>query len=113
MGRFTNTAIITGATGETKTTNTFPWETQVGLDITAVRRQYPELGMIGGLNKFALAHGREAIDKELEKVPFMLEKGRYIPGLDHGVPSDVSWDNYRYFYDNLREMIWKYPPNIS
>jgi uroporphyrinogen decarboxylase len=90
---------------------TFPWETQFGLDITEVRRQYPKLGIIGGVNKFALAHGREAIDKELEKVPFMLESGRYIPGLDHGVPNDVSWDDYRYFNERLRELIWKYPPN--
>jgi len=90
---------------------TFPWETQFGLDLPAVRRQYPTLGMIGGLNKFALAHGREAIDAELAKIPFLLESGRYIPGLDHGVPPDVSWDDYRYFYDRLREMIWKYPPS--
>ena len=89
----------------------FPWETQFGLDITEVRRKWPELGMMGGIDKFALAHGREAIDKELAKIPFMLEQGRYIPGLDHGVPPDVSWDNYRYFYDCLRELIWKYPPS--
>jgi uroporphyrinogen decarboxylase len=88
----------------------FPWETQFGLDITEVRRRHPKLGMIGGINKFALAHGREAIDEELKKIPFMLERGRYIPGLDHNVPSDVSWDNYRYFYDRLRDLIWKYPP---
>lgn len=88
----------------------FPWETQFGLDITEVRRQHPTLGMIGGIDKFALAHGRDAIDKELEKIPFMLEQGRYIPGLDHGVPPDVSWDNYRYFYDQLRNLIWKYRP---
>ncbi|HIJ65982.1 MAG TPA: hypothetical protein HPP77_08510 [Candidatus Hydrogenedentes bacterium] len=91
----------------------FPWETQFGLDITEVRRQYPALGIIGGIDKFALAHGREAIDKELKKVPFMLTQGRYIPGLDHGVPPDVSWDNYRYFYDKLRELIWTYPPEPS
>ena len=89
----------------------FPWETQFGLDITEVRRQYPRLGMIGGINKAARAKGRQGIDKELEKIPFMLEQGRYIPGLDHGVPPDVSWDDYRYFCDRLREMIWKYPPN--
>ena len=88
----------------------FPWETQFGLDITAVRCQYPTLGMIGGMNKYALALGREAIDKELAKLPFMLEQGRFIPGLDHGVPNDVSWDNYRYFYDHMRELIYKYPP---
>jgi len=88
----------------------FPWETQFGLDITQVRQEHPELGMIGGMDKFALAHGREAIDGELAKVPFMLERGRFIPGLDHGVPPDVSWDDYRYFYERLREMIWQYPP---
>jgi uroporphyrinogen-III decarboxylase len=87
---------------------TFPWETQFGLDIIAVRRQYPGLGMIGGLDKHALSLGREAMDKELEKLPFMLERGRYIPGLDHGVPNDVSWDDYRYFFEKLHELIWKY-----
>lgn len=88
----------------------FPWETQFGLDITEVRRQYPNLGMVGGMNKHALADGRDAIDKELLKVPFMLESGRFIPCLDHGVTSEVSWDSYQYFYDRLRELIWKYPP---
>lgn len=91
----------------------FPWETQFGLDLTEVRRQYPEVGLMGGIDKFALAHGRDAIDRELEKVPFLLEQGRYIPGLDHGVPSDVSWDSYRYFYDRLRELIWRYPPQVA
>ena len=88
---------------------TFPWETQFGLDIIAVRRQYPRLGIIGGLDKYALSRGREAMDKELEKLPFMLESGRYIPGLDHGVPNDVSWDDYRYFYERLYDLILRYP----
>lgn len=73
-------------------------------------RQYPNLGMIGGLDKHALARGRDAMDQELAKMPFMLERGRYIPCLDHSVPNDVSWDDFRYFYNRLRELIWKYPP---
>jgi uroporphyrinogen decarboxylase len=89
---------------------TFPWETQFGLDVTEVRRRYPAMGMIGGIDKSALAKGRAAIDAELAKVPFMLESGRYIPGLDHGVPPDVSWDDYRYFYERLWEMIGRHPP---
>lgn len=88
----------------------FPWETQFGLDITEVRRRHPKLGMIGGIDKFALAHGRDAIDRELEKVPFMLESGRYIPALDHEAPHDVSWDNYHYFCERLREMVWSHAP---
>ena len=89
----------------------FPWETQMGLDITEVRRQYPTLQMIGGIDKYQLALGREAIDRELEKIPFMLESGRYLPAVDHAVPPNVSWDNYRYFCEKLRELIERYPPD--
>jgi len=89
----------------------FPWETQMGLDITQVRREYPTLQMIGGVNKHALALGREAIDEDLRKMPFMLESGRYLPAVDHFVPPDVSWDDYRYFCERLRDLIERYPPN--
>ena len=90
----------------------FPWETQFGLDITQVRQDYPTMGMMGGLNKHALEFSRGYMDQELEKVPYMLEQGYYIPCLDHGVTNAVSWDNYRYFYDKLKELIYKYPPQI-
>ena len=88
----------------------FPWETQMGLDITEVRRQYPTLQMVGGLNKAVLARDREAMDQELGKVPWMLEQGRYLPAVDHFVPPDVSWDNYRYFYERLRGIVWRHGP---
>ena len=90
----------------------FPWETQFGLDIVKVRQEYPTMGMMGGLNKHVLEFNRSQMDKELEKVPYMLERGYYIPCLDHGVTNAVSWDNYRYFYSRLKELIYKYPPQI-
>jgi len=40
----------------------------------------------------------------------MLEQGRYLPAVDHFVPPDVSWGNYRYFYERLRGMVWEYAP---
>jgi len=88
----------------------FPWESQFGLDITAVRKQYPTLGIVGGLDKHTLEFSRREMDAELEKVPYMLERGYFIPSCDHGVTNQVSWDNYRYFYEKLRELIYKYPP---
>ena len=88
----------------------FPWESQFGLDLHEVRRQYPTLGMAGGLNKRVLEFGRTEMDRELEKLPFMLEKGYFIPCCDHGVTNRVSWDNYRYFYERLKEYIYRYPP---
>jgi len=89
----------------------FPLETQMGLDITEIRRKYPELQMIGGIDKHQIALGRDAIDRELAKIPFMLESGRFLPAVDHFVPPDVSWDNYRYFCEKLRDLIERYPPS--
>ena len=88
----------------------FPWESQFGLDISKVRDEYPGLGIIGGLDKHTLEFSRKEMDAELEKIPRMLERGRYIPCCDHGVTNQVSWDNYRYFYEKLREMVYKYAP---
>ena len=85
-----------------------PWETQFGIDMKDVRKQYPKLGIIGAINKHALEHSRSDMDAELNKVPYMLEKGYYIPSLDHGVTNEVPWDNYQYFYDKLKEIIFKY-----
>ena len=82
-----------------------PWETQFGLDIREVRNRHPGLGIIGGLNKHVLEFTREMMDAELEKVPYMLERGYYIPSLDHGVTNNVSWYNYTYFYDRLKRII--------
>jgi len=84
-----------------------PWETQFGLDMMAAREAYPTLGMIGGLDKHVLEFPRSMMDAELAKVPGLLEKGRYIPGLDHGVTNDVPWDGYLYFFDKLREIIYR------
>jgi hypothetical protein len=30
-------------------------------------------------------------------IPFMREKGGYIPTCDHGVPSEVSYSNYLHY----------------
>ena len=89
---------------------TFPWETQYGLDITSVRRAFPHVGIIGGINKSALAFGRDAVDRELEKTEWMLKQGRYIPGLDHETPPEVSWEVFRYYCERLRDLVWNTPP---
>lgn len=83
----------------------FPFEVQAGCDIEAYRRAFPELGMIGGLNKFALALGQRAIDAEIEKAARMLRHGRYIPCLDHLVPPDVPWEAYVYYIRRLRDVL--------
>ena len=54
--------------------------------------------------------GRAAIDAELEKIPHLLESGRFLPAVDHFVPPDVSWSDYLYFCERLKSLIERYPP---
>ena len=82
-----------------------PFEVQAGSDVEEYLRKYPELGIYGGLDKNALAMGREAIDKELEKCERMLAGGGYIPGFDHLIPPNVAWEDYEYAVNELRRMI--------
>jgi hypothetical protein len=89
-------------------TGCYPFEVQSHMDVVALRRQYPCLLMQGGIDKKALAAGRQAIDCELEaKVPVALVGG-YIPHVDHGVPPDVSWENFCYYRRKLDAMLDEY-----
>jgi hypothetical protein len=72
----------------------FPFEVQAGNDIEEYRRKYPTLGIIGGLDKRALAAGRAEIDCEVAKAARAAPKGRYIPAFDHPIPPDVPWSSF-------------------
>jgi hypothetical protein len=86
-------------------TGVHPFEVASGMDVTAIGRQYPALQMWGGIDKRALAKNKQAIDEELMRViPAMKRRGGYAACLDHGVPSDVSLENHRYYVRRLLEM---------
>ena len=85
----------------------FPFEVAAGCDVNVLRDRYPTLGMMGGIDKRALANSPAAIDTELERVRPAVEKGRYIPDLDHLIPHDVSWRNYCYYASNLKRLVGK------
>lgn len=35
----------------------------------------------------------------------LIEEGGFIPTVDHTVPPDVSWDNFRYYMDCKRALL--------
>jgi uroporphyrinogen decarboxylase len=87
-------------------TGIWPIEVQAGNDLLEIRRRYPQLRIQGGIDKLQIAKGREAVDRELEsKVPFMLQQGGYIPLLDHAAHPGISWPDFCYYRQRLREMI--------
>jgi uroporphyrinogen-III decarboxylase len=85
-----------------------PCEVRAGSDPTVLRKKYPKASLIGGIDKMALESDFASIDRELEKLPALLELGGYIPGIDHLVPPTVSYDNYRYFCDQRRKIVERY-----
>ena len=85
----------------------FPLEVAAGCDVNVWRQKYPSLAYMGGIDKRTLAHGPAAIDRELERIRPAVEKGRYIPDLDHVIPDDVSCENYCYYVQALRKLVGK------
>ena len=82
-----------------------PFEVASGCDVVEIGRQYPGLTMFGGIDKRVLAQGREAIDAHLEYIlPAMRARGGYIPTCDHGVPEEVSLENYYYYRKRCLEL---------
>jgi uroporphyrinogen decarboxylase len=83
----------------------FPMEVAAGCDVNVWRAKYPELALLGGIDKRALAQGPAAIDAELARVQPALEAGRYIAALDHLIPDDVAWEHYAYYARALRDTV--------
>jgi hypothetical protein len=86
-------------------TGLFPFEVQAGMDVKEIRRRFPGLQILGGIDKKELAAGGARIDAELSRrLPGLVAGGGYIPMADHQVPPDVSWDNYRYYRRRSEEI---------
>lgn len=92
---------------EVGVTGIFPIEVQSGNDIIRIRGKYPMLQLLGGVDKRILTKGRsyEDIDSELKKVEKVLKTGGYIPHIDHHVPDDACWENFKYYRRRLNEII--------
>jgi uroporphyrinogen-III decarboxylase len=83
----------------------YPLEVAAGIDAASLRRQYGrQIVMWGNVDKRALAAGREAIDAELARLAPVAVQGGFIPLVDHGVPDDVSYQNYLYYLDQRRRI---------
>jgi uroporphyrinogen decarboxylase-like protein len=83
----------------------YPLEIVAGTDPAALRRDYPELRLMGGINKIAVIQGPDAIDAEIERAARLMEKGGYVPFIDHRAPPDITLANYRYYMARKREII--------
>ena len=69
-----------------------PWRARWGRDLRG----------IGGMDKRVFAHGRAAVDREIERLRPLVDLGGFIPCVDHRIPPDAEWDTVRYYTDRVR-----------
>jgi len=81
-----------------------PFEAASGSDVVRTGHEFPDLLIRGGFDKRILATGKEAIDREIDRImPVMKKRGGYIPTCDHGVPEEVSFENYLHYRKRMLE----------
>ena len=82
-----------------------PFEVASGCDVVEIGKQYPDLVLTGGIDKRVLAKSQKDIDEVLERIlPAMRQRGGYYPTCDHGVPEEVSLDNYLHYRKRCVEL---------
>jgi len=83
------------------------WVTQSAgiIDYADLRRGYPDLLLMGGLDSNVLAQDESAIRAEVTaKVPPLLASGRYLPSIDDNPRENVPYRNYSFYRRVLREV---------
>lgn len=70
------------------------------------RKQFGrDLRLWGGVDKRILPRGPKAIREHLREMIPLIEEGGFIPTVDHTVPPDVSWDDFRYYMDAKKSLL--------
>lgn len=82
-----------------------PIEVAAGNDLLAFQREHGcRMAYRQGVDKRCMAKGGATIEAELRRLEPAVRAGGYIPGCDHGVPSDVSWPNFIHYARLLADM---------
>ena len=71
-----------------------PLERMAGVDVAQLRRDYPELRMVGAFDKTIMHLGEARMRQEFERLLPVVRSGGYIPSVDHQTPPEVSLEDY-------------------
>jgi hypothetical protein len=84
----------------------WPFEVQAGMDVNAVRKEFgSSFMMFGGIDKKEIAKGGEKLRAEVDRIMPAVEKGGYIPELDHSVHPDIDWPTFCDYLDYLSKRL--------
>lgn len=74
-------------------------------DLLTLAHKHPWLRMIGGVDKTALCGDVAAIDAEVARIRPLVERGGYIPTVDHKVPPETSLANYKHYLERKAHIL--------
>ena len=71
-----------------------------------LRKKYGrDLRLWGGVDKRELIKDKAAIDRHLTQFVDLVAEGGFIPTVDHTVPPDVSFENFRYYMERKKLLL--------
>jgi len=78
-----------------------PLECAAGMDAVQLRKEYGrDVVLVGNLSREAFMVGPEAIEEEFyTKVPYLFDRGGYIPALDDMVLPDIPFAHYMHYVE--------------
>jgi hypothetical protein len=80
-----------------------PLERMAGVDVAGLRRDHPDLLLIGAFDKTVMHRGEARMRQEFERLLPVMRTGGFIPSCDHQTPPAVSLEDYRLYLRLLRE----------
>jgi hypothetical protein len=87
-------------------TGIFPVEVASGMELTELRKAFPRLQLMGGVDKQQLFKDPDHIDQYLERAIYpALGSGGIVPTVDHLVPLDTSWNSFVHYRRQLSRKI--------
>ncbi|MBN2882441.1 MAG: hypothetical protein JXN10_02860, partial [Clostridia bacterium] len=84
-----------------------PLERQAGVDVSRMRKMFPDFKIIGAYDKMVMSKGEEAMRAEWERLLPAMRTGGFIPSCDHQTPPGVSLENYRIYLRLMKEYCQK------
>lgn len=83
---------------------TSPVEIASEQDLLVHAERFPEFIFLGGIDKRKLARGRAEVEAEvLPKAEKLYKRLGWIPAVDHAVPADVPFENFKYMIELLKK----------
>ncbi|MCE5324122.1 hypothetical protein LLG46_12525 [bacterium] len=84
---------------------TSPVEIASEQDLVSYAEQFPGFSFFCGIDKRVLSRGRSEVEAEIvPKAKALYSRGGWIPGIDHAVPADAKFENFRYMIELLKEL---------